>query len=204
MCMSSDSRPTSRVLAALMIVVLLTGPSLQAFAQGQDTPQSLRDRFDMAMNHILAGEYGQSEAILREIIRDYQGSNLRKAWDLLVWTVDQDRGRDEARTVAREALEIYPDLTNDRINVPQDIGAIYDELRKEMYGALQIEAIDKGLEECPVWLNGEVKGTLPLYLDLVRTGEYELRVGCDGYEEYVSQISIAPDRDTVVTITLEK
>jgi hypothetical protein len=156
------------------------------------------------MNHILAGEYGQSEAILREIIRDYQGSNLRKAWDLLVWTVDQDRGRDEARTVAREALEIYPDLTNDRINVPQDIGAIYDELRKEMYGALQIEAIDKGLEECPVWLNGEVKGTLPLYLDLVRTGEYELRVGCEGYEEYVSQISIAPDRDTVVTITLEK
>ena len=44
-------------------------------------------------------------AILREIIRDYQGSNLRKAWDLLVWTVDQDRGRDEARTVARVARE---------------------------------------------------------------------------------------------------
>jgi len=195
---------TRRAVATLLITVLLTGPSLPAFAQDAAAPQSLRDRFDVAMNHIIAGEYGQSEAILREIIRDYQGSNLRKAWDLLVWTVDQDRGRDEARTVAQEALEIYPDLTNDRINVPEDIGAIYDELRAEMYGALQIEALDTEIQECPVWLNGELKGTLPLYLDLVRTGEYELKVGCDGYKEYLSQIRITPDRDTIVTITLDK
>jgi hypothetical protein len=196
--------PIHRTLAAVLVTILVAGPPLQAFAQDVSGPQSLRERFDLAMGHITSGQYAQSESILREIIRDYQGSDLRKAWDLLTWTVAQDRGRDEARTVAREALEIYPDLTNDRINVPQDIGAIYDELRAEMFGALQIEALDENLQECPVWLNGELRGTLPLYLDLVRSGDYELKVGCEGYKEYVSTIKITPDRDTIVTITLEK
>jgi len=197
---------TSRVIAWVLLVAFTVSPSLPVLAQEDEVavPQSLRERFDLVLELISAGQYAESEANLRDIIENYQGSDLRKAYDLLVWTVEQERGREAAMEVAREALEIYPDLTNDRINVPQNIGVIYDELRKEMFGALQIEPLDPDLKESPVWLNDEYKGELPLYLDLLRTGEYELKVEAGGYEDHVSTIQISPDRDTVIPITLNK
>lgn len=204
MKMFSSRTSPSRAIAYALLVAFTLSQSFPALAQEAAVPQSLRTRFDMVLDLISTGQYAQSEANLRDIIENYQGSDLRKAYDLLVWTVEQDRGREAATEVAREALEIYPDLTNDRINVPQDIGIIYDELRKEMFGALQIEAMDPDLKESPVWLNNEYKGELPLYLDLLRTGEYELKVAAGGYDDHLSTIQISPNRDTVIPITLNK
>jgi hypothetical protein len=193
-----------RAIVYLSLLAFTLSPTLPALADESVTPQSLRDRFDQVLDLIAAGQYLESETILQEIIAEYQGSNLSQAYDLLVWTVKQERGRPAAIEVAREALELYPDLTNDRVNVPREIGELYDELRSEMFGALQIEAANNDLQDSPVWLNGEMKGVLPLYLDLVRAGEYELKVSASGYEDHVSMIQISPDRDTVIPINLNK
>lgn len=197
-----------RFLTAVLTFTLTVSSPLPAFAQdstGADTSgASIYDRYLQAQDFRVNRQYDRSAEVLLGIIDEYRGSDVRLAYDLLVYNTSEAEGHDTAREVAREALEVYPDLANDRKWVPDRIGQIYEDLRAEMFGAVEIRAADPDLKESPVFINGELKGEIPLVINYLRTGEYELKVARSGYEDQVLNIDISPSSHQVFNITLNR
>jgi hypothetical protein len=84
------------------------------------------------------------------------------------------------------------------------VDEIYETLRKEMFGSLEISQP----ENCNVFLLQDsvkvFKGVTPLELKLVRAGAYTLEVTRSGYHDYSTPISISPDQMYRMDIPLSR
>jgi hypothetical protein len=186
------TRATSIVcLAAYAFAILLPSP-LAAQATPDDTSKAVvQSKFEQVVAFRLDGEYDRAISALNELISKYARSDeiLRRAYNHLVTVYVQNNDEAGARGAARMALQRFPDLTADELDFPGAVNRVYDQMRKEMFGAFVISQP----EECRVYLDSTYVGDTPLRLDLVRVGEYDLTVTKSGYKDYASRIEIQPE-----------
>ena len=140
----------------------------------------------------LDGEYARAVEMLNSVIAKYEQSDevLRRAYNHLVTVYVQNDDEDGARQAAHAALESFPDLSADELEFPGRVNEVYDQMRKEMFGAFVI----KQPKECRVYMDSTYVGETPLALNLVRVREYGLTVTKSGFKDYVSRIEIQPER----------
>ncbi len=179
----------------LLVLATLAGTSITPGIPIAQTTGDSSDRavskFDEVIKLKVSGEYDLAIAKLREIIKEYANSDqvLRRAYTELVAIYDEKGDTDSALQAARLALEKYPDLTADPNWFPSKINGHYARLRKEMFGSLKIEGRPEG---CRIFLNGKYFGTTVLHLDLIRAGEYDLKLTKRGRPDYDERILIQP------------
>lgn len=163
----------------------------QAAASPEGTAEA-QSIFEQIVSLRLDGDYDRAVEMLNSVIADYQKSDevLRRAYHHLVTVYVQNGDEDGARQAARAALESFPDLHADELEFPGRVNEVYDQMRKEMFGAFVI----KQPKECRVYMDSTFVGETPLVLNLVRVKEYGLTVTKSGYKDYVSRIEIQPER----------
>jgi hypothetical protein len=169
-------------------------PPVSALAQEKADPEAIaiaQSMFEQIVMMRLDGRYDRAVELLNDLIKGYEQSDeiLRRAYHHLV-TVYVQNGDDEgARNAARAGLERFPDLEADELDFPRKVNDVYNEMRREMFGALVIDQP----EDCRVYLDSLYVGDTPLRIDLVRVGEYNLTVTKSGYRDYAAQIEIQPE-----------
>lgn len=197
------SRTGSRAIGLLLAVahfsMIASSPSLRA-QPGRD---SIYERFEAASSLRSQGKYGDAAELLRGIITEFAQSDeiLRRAYSDLVFTLltmQDERGAEEA---ARQGLDRYPDITADPIFFPPRVSELYDDLRNQMYGALNVVSRP---ESCRVLLGDGFVGTAPLNIQYVRVGEYLLKASKPGYKSETSTVSIEPGSPTSVQLALQR
>jgi hypothetical protein len=148
------------------------------------------------------GKFTEAVAVLERIIASHAGSEeiLREAYNQIVFTRYVEPDEPAARQQAAKALEAYPDLKASGPSYPPEIDAIYESLRREMFGMLVISEPKEGR----VLLDGQYVGTIPLRQDLVRAGRYELKVMKPGYFDLVQPIEIVADDVFVLDQSLQR
>ncbi|MCC7540066.1 MAG: PEGA domain-containing protein [Deltaproteobacteria bacterium] len=67
------------------------------------------------------------------------------------------------------------------------------------FGTLVLDGEERGAE---VELDGRVVGTLPLTLNAIPSGAHRIRVTAPGFRPYEEDVTVAPDRRTVVEVRL--
>ncbi len=177
-------------VAALACLGLAAQGLAPAVAAGQERGGSIQQSWDRVGNLRVEGEFRQAIDILHEIIAEYDGSDevLRHAYNQLAFTLlimHDEEGLDAA---AREALERFPHLEADPVSYTDQLNTLYDQLRRQMFGSLSVTVPERGR----VFLDGDYVGEIPLEIDLLRTGSYELTVTKPGYNEHRSEIEIGP------------
>lgn len=185
-----------RCVVVLCVTAFASALALPPPAAGQDTHDSLstakaQAQFEQVVAMRLDGRYNRAVEMLNELIARYEQSDevLRRAYHHLVTVYVQNGDEVGARSAARLALERFPDLAADELDFPGKVNDVYNQMRKEMFGAFVIGQP----EECRVYLDSLHVGDTPLRLDLVRVGEYDLTVTKSGYKDYVSRIEIQPE-----------
>ncbi len=186
---SQASWSTTCIVLATQVALVATLAFPPAASGQQD--QVIYDKFQGVMKLRADGDYDAAINELRDIVTRYSNSDqvLRLAYNHLVATYIDKGDADGAKTAAREALAKFPNLAAEEIAFPPKVNAYYDELRKEMFGALTIKK-PKG---CRVFLNGSHMGDTPLHLDFVRVGEYDLTVSKSGYYDFTERVRVQPD-----------
>jgi hypothetical protein len=173
-CMRS-SRPL-RVIA-LISALLFARLSLAQTIDNQG--EIVYQRFQEVINLRGEGEYSAAVAKLRDIMEEYS------------------QGEQILRTAYNYLVSVY---LAEEITFPPRVNELYNRLRKEMFGSLTI----KQPKDCRVQLNDKQVGTTPLQLDLVRVGTYALTISKSGYEDYVEQITVEPDRALDMQVSLDR
>jgi hypothetical protein len=176
---------------AFAILLFIPPPAAGQEAIDAASAEAIQAKFEKVVELRLDGEYGRAIDMLKEIIAEYSNSEavLRKAYNHLVYVYVKNEDSSGARDAARGALERFPNLTVDELELPGKVNDIYDELRKEMFGSFVIDEP----KDCHVYLDSTHVGDTPLGMDLVRVGEYELTVTKSGYKDHISRIEIEPD-----------
>jgi hypothetical protein len=148
------------------------------------------------------GAYDRAIENLNGILARYAGNDevQRRAYNHLVWTLFTKEDEEAAIGKAREALERFPNLTVNTVEIPQRMNVIYAELRAVMYGSLTISKP----ESTYVYLDEEFVGATPISLEYVRAGEHELTAKKNGYQKYLERIRIDPSGRHSFEISLER
>ena len=157
-----------------------------------DVAAEVQAIFEQIVALRLDGEYDRAVETLNDLIAKYQKPEevLRRAYHHLVTVYVQNGDEEGAKAAARAALEHFPDLRADELEFPGGVNDVYEQMRKEMFGAFVI----KQPKECRVYMDSTYVGETPLALNLVRVKEYGLTVTKSGYKDYVSRIEIQPER----------
>ena len=176
---------------AFASVLFSPPPAVGQEAADAGSTGAIQAKFEQVVALRLDGEYDRAIEMLNGIIAEYSNSDevLRRAFNHLVTVYVQNDDDAGAREAARIALNRFPDLAADELDFPGKVNEVYDQLRKEMFGALVIDEP----KDCHVYLDSTHVGDTPLRLDLVRVGEYKLTVTKPGYKDFVSQIEIQPE-----------
>jgi tetratricopeptide (TPR) repeat protein len=204
----NSSSPTSftKIISTSLCILVSISVLTPAFALSGSEGESISERMERVNVLRSRGEFQSAIEILNDIIRDYSESEqvLRYAYNHLVFTYNSMEDRDAALEKARQALERFPDLKGETPDIPPSVDEIYDRLRKEMFGSLDVTQPEK----CNVFLLQDsmkvFKGVTPLELPLVRVGTYTLEVTKSGYHDYSRQISIAPDQKYSLDVPLSR
>jgi hypothetical protein len=167
---------------------------------GQD--EAIYDTFQEIIKLRADGDYDRAIAELRDVVRQYANSEqvLRRAYNHLVTTYVVKGDEAGAMQVARDALEMFPDLTAEEIAFPPRVNEYYDKLREEMFGSLTI----KGTKDARVLLDEKHIGDTPLHRDLVRVGEHDLTVTKPGHQDHKERIRIQPGVTLDTKVELSK
>jgi hypothetical protein len=186
-------------LAVLILpVVLLAGASWAE--SGCAGMYSLLDQAGALRS---VGDYDQAISILQEIMTQCSTSDafMRRAYNEMVFTFLEKADSASAKSAAIEAVTHFPDLEADPASYPAQVGRIYDELRREMFGAL---AITTQPESCRVFLDGEFIGQSPVNLALVPVGSHLVSASRSGYKDASVETLIAPSVSSNIPMALEK
>ncbi len=200
--LSSLAKAASVSLSIAFTISVLT----PAFVLSSNKSENISERMERVSVLRARGEFQSAIEILNDIIREYSESDqvLRYAYNHLVFTYNSMGNRSAALEKARQALERFPDLKVETPDIPPSVDEIYDRLRKEIFGSLDVSQP----ENCNVFLLQDsvkvFKGVTPLELKLVKVGTYTLEVTKSGYHDYSRQISIAPDQRYKLDIPLSR
>lgn len=208
----SDTRTSAyrRPLAALAALALLTWAVIPAgvLAQpgddaGGDAGEEISTVWDRIAELRLRGDYEAAIDMLEEVIREHADTDqiLRHAYNHLIFTLILMRDDARAEAKAEEALGRFPDLHAPPPAFPDRMNTTYERLRRRMYGALQITTDP---DESRVFLNGAYRGTTPLNIPFIRTGDYDLLISQTGYEDHVGSLVIGPNQTLTQDISLDK
>ncbi len=196
----------SRSLVVLTLVVFVVSVVfLPRFATSQvagGSEEKIPDKFDRVINLRGDGQYVEAIDLLLQVIKQYTESEkvLREAYNQLLFTYLVKNDPEGVEGSAREALTRFPDIEADEVLFRPEVNETYDRLREEMFGSLTITKPDAGR----VFLDGEHRGDIPLYLPYVPVGEYELTVTKSGYHEYAERISIKPGTPESMALSLDR
>lgn len=187
--------------ALLLAFTLMVSPPPWARAGPED--DTIYGRFQEASSLRSQGRYEEATEILQGIIAEHPRSAeiLRRAYSDLVFTLLSKDDVASATESARTALHRFPDLSADPVYFPPRINEVYDDLRGQMFGALNVATRP---DSCRVSLNGEFVGFSPLTLEYVRVGHYDLNVSRAGYHDESTPVRIEPGRPTSVPLSLQK
>jgi uncharacterized protein (UPF0147 family) len=140
------------------------------------------------------GEFDQAVETLKKIIQDYTDSDqvIRQAYNQLIYTLDYRGDSESMRVYARIALERFPDLMvteeeSDYVD-PLRLNPTYDQLRKEMFGAVRIDEP----EGCRVLIDGIQVGETPYFEPLVRAGVHKLVLTKSGFYDLEQRLLVDP------------
>lgn len=202
-------------LLASLILAMTCPPGLAADGQQED----VYVRFEEVSSLRSQGQYDKAVEILQNIIREYSRSDeiLRHAYNNLVFTLlkkaDQsgaERDKSAARENAREALYRFPDLTADTAYISPQVNYLYDELRKQLFGALSVATKPESCrvflrpDSAETFLSTDFAGFSPLHIKYVRAGAYILNVSKSGYQDQSMAISIDPGGVTNTPMSLSR
>lgn len=191
-----------KAVATALIVSMLSMIALSPVA-AQSGEEMIYERFEEASALRSQGKYGAAVEILRGIIAEFAKSDeiLRRAYSDLVFTLLSMQDESGAGESARQALSRYPDLTADPVFFPPRVNELYDNLRNQMYGSLNV--VSKP-ESCRVFLGETFMGAAPLSVKYVLVGDYTLNLSKSGYKDEASPVRIEPGSPTSVQLALQK
>lgn len=196
------NKPHTRIISLHLLVTFVLALAVPPAARADTDTESLQEQWDKVSSSRRSADYRDAIETLRSIIEQYSDTDrvLREAYSQLVWTYLKSGDEEAARGVAREALERYPDITANETYIIPGVNRTYEELRRQMFGSLEIEDPEEG----HVFLNDEHIGDSPLYKNLVRVGEYNLLVTKSGYEDYTQTIQIDPDQKLTLSLSMSR
>jgi hypothetical protein len=193
----------TRVVSGVLLFSLITVISSPPMTSAGPSDDTIYSRFEDVSSLRSQGQHDNAIEILRGIIEEYSESDeiLRRAYSDLVFTLLSKEDVPTATESAREALYRFPDLAADPVYFPPRVNEIYDGLRSQMFGTLNVATRP---DSCKVFLDYEFVGLSPLNLEYVRVGEYVLNVSKSGYHDESAAVSIGPGRPTSVPLSLRK
>ena len=182
-------------IISLILTILILNLFLPKEILSTENREEIASRMEKVNLLRASGEFNEAISILNNIIEEYSFSEyvLRYAYNHLVFTYNSMGEKEKALHVAREALETYPDLKVETPDIPPSIDNIYNKLRKEMFGSLNINKP----EDCHVLIIQDslnvFEGITPINLPLIKAGKYTLQVSKTGYHDYTQTINISAD-----------
>ena len=204
MILRLDRSPVlTRVVSGVLVFSLITVISGPPVASPGPEDNTIYSRFEDVSFLRSQGQHDSAIEILRDIIDEYSESNevLRRAYNDLDFTLLSKEDVPTATESAKEALSRFPDLAADPVYFPPRVNEIYDGLRSQMFGTLNVATKP---DSCKVFLDNEFVGLSPLNLEYVRVGEYVLSVSKSGFQDESEFVSIGPGRPTSVPLSLRK
>jgi len=187
---------------AISIIVLTAFVYTTSFSFGQEPELEIatHELFNQVSVLNSQGEYSKSVEILNTIIKKHNSSEtvVRRAYNILVYTLLTANRELDARRKAQEALYRFPDLTADVTYTPKSIDYVYDELRATMFGSLSIS----GPDSCRIFLDDEYMGMPPLNIEYMRVGTHELEMVKSGYQGYHKTVEVRAGDSKDYSITL--
>jgi tetratricopeptide (TPR) repeat protein len=192
-----------RAIGTILLISFLSMTCFPPLLAAQSEEAKIYERFEAVSSLRSQGQYDKAIEILQAIITEFEKSDeiLRRAYSDLVFTLLSKQDLDGAMESARHALSQYPDLTADSVYFPPRVNEIYDTLRNEMYGALNVATKP---ESCRVFLGETFVGTAPLSIKYVKVGEYVLNLSKSGYKDEASPVRIEPGSPTSMQLSLQK
>ena len=195
----SMKRSTATISLAAFLIMAVFPAGLAS----QGTEEEIYDRFESVSSLRSQGQYDKAIEVLRGIIAEYSKSDevLRRAYCDLVFTLMSKPDADGAAQSAREALLRFPNLTADPVYFPPRVNELYDQLRGELYGALNV--LTKP-DSCRIFLGETFVGVSPLHVEYVRVGDYDMNISKSGYKDEASALRIEPGSPTSVQFSLQR
>jgi hypothetical protein len=176
--------------------------TVPAGAQTSASEPAAEASFDRVRDLRGQGQFDQALSALDELMQSYGSDDdvARRAFNERVFTIlskrsaaltvdDQDALYNAALDEAKKGLTRFPDLTADRALYPPDVALIYDTLRKQMFGSVELTA---NPDSSDVYMDGELVGKTPLSLQYVPVGSYALTVAHDGYRQSEVGVDVTP------------
>ncbi|UCF05138.1 MAG: PEGA domain-containing protein [bacterium] len=203
MCLSEIRFSFSRRFCSftILLCVLFLISSYASVARGAAQEQ-IYQKWELVSSLRARGEFNEAIQLLNNIINQYSESDdiLKRAYNHIVFTFLLMKEDASAIAQAREGLEQFADLVADPVEFPPRVNEIYNQLRSEMFGTLEITKPG----DCRVFLGEEFKGETPLKLDLIRIGSYELMVTKSGYYDYKETIRIDPSGKHILEVSMDR
>lgn len=189
------------VLSTFLASTIFPGFPLTARAQ-EKTDEAIYSKWEEISSLRFNGEFDAAIAILNDIIAEYSNSEeiLRRAYNNLVFTLIAKKDESAAEEQARRALERFPDLTADELTFTPRVNAMYDGLRKEMFGSLAI----RKPEESRIFVDEEFKGNAPIVLQYVPVGQHALILTKSGYRDYAETIQVQPGENLNLSLSMSR
>jgi hypothetical protein len=125
---------------------------------------------------------------------------LVRVYNELVWTLLLAGDRNEADSVARRALTLFPELEAGVASFPPEVNALYERLREQLFGSLTLTS---NPTDAAAFLADEYLGSTPLTIPLVHVGSHELIVRKEGHYQEATNLRIEPNQQTVVHVRLD-
>jgi hypothetical protein len=184
------------------VAVGVSGPPRSA-ARAQEGGEPATDIFAEVVSLRSHGEYDRAIETIRRIIRANPNNHdvLRRAYNELVFTYLVKGDIELAEESARQALGWYPDITSDQEHVPPKVGELFDTLREQLFGTLEISTDP---DACTIVLNGRNIGKSPMDVTYLRPGEHELRLSKRGYVTVSRTVTIDAGEIKNVDYSLER
>jgi hypothetical protein len=186
----------------ILLCVLFYISSYTSIARGAAQQEQIYQKWELVSSLRARGEFDEAIQLLDSIINQYSESDeiLRRAYNDIVFTFILMKDDASAVSKAREGLERFADLVADPVEFPPRVNEIYNRLRAEMFGTLEITKPGG----CRIFLGEEFMGETPLRLDLVRVGSYDLMVTKSGYHDYTETISIDPSGKHIMEVSMDR
>ena len=184
------------MLSGVLTCIQLTSVRSVFAGQSDDIP-SLEEIRQLRQD----GEYYQARKYLESLLTvdDIPEADRRLAYNELVTITYFTSGEASARTVARKVMSRYPNLEADPLFYPREIQALYDEIRRTMYGVLRLESQP---DHCTVFLDDLDIGYTPIEGLHIASGEYILRVEKTGYISDTLTVVVKPNGETSQSVAL--
>ncbi len=179
-------------------MIALLVPSI-VFAQATQTFPSIEDIRSLRTQ----GKYDEAIEILNNIITDDSSPEdvLEQVYNELIFSLLLKEEKEAAMEAARRALLRFPDLKPDPVYYPPTLGQMYDDLKKEMFGSLELQTIP---EACEVYFDNDYKGLSPLRIEYLTVGQYDVNIKKQGYNDEALSVRIDPNTLTKKDVVLSR